>query len=68
VLEVLDRYIYESVAEQRVAKLEASMHASRRATSTRRRLATALIAAARRLDPPSARAQQPCPEPMAGRS
>jgi hypothetical protein len=67
VLEVLDRYIYETVAEQRVAKLAASMHASRRATSTRRRVAAALNAAARRLDPPAARRQQPCPEPMPGR-
>ena len=67
-LEVLDRYIYKTVADQHVATLGASMRASRRATSIRRRVALALNAAARRLDPHAVRRQQPCPDPVPSRS
>jgi hypothetical protein len=63
VLEILDRYVQETVAEQRVEKLRGSMRASRRATSSRRLLAAMLLRAGRRLERPSRRAR--CPEATA---
>ena len=66
VLEILDRYVYKTVADQRVARLQASMRASRRASSARRSLAATLVKAGRRLDP-SAAQHGPCPDALPSR-
>ena len=67
VLEILDRYVYKTVADQRVERLQGSMRGSRRASSARRALAAALMKAGRRLAPTNAR-RAPCPDPAPSRS
>lgn len=67
-LEVLDPYVYKTVAEQRVERLERSMRAARRATSIRRRVAVAFMAAAQRLDRSAVRRSRPCPDALPSRS
>ena len=49
-LEVLDKSVWDTVAEQRIAHLGRSMGAARRAVPLRRRMATVLAALSRRLD------------------
>jgi hypothetical protein len=66
VLEILDRYVYKTVAEQRVERLHASMRPSRHASSARRAVAAALLKAGRRLDPGAAR-HAPCPDAVPSR-